>query len=375
MEPKRVSFPAATKDKPYGIAHITMAMITGSAMGPKFSDAVAGFFAAKQRYPDTALIGQSEHLYRMTFRLFEQFTYNPPVASIDRGVADAFLAAIERLPANWGKSKGARDKTLTEVLEQSANAETFISNKTVNRHISALSSLFKWLQHNKAKFELQGDNPFSNQWREEASIDAMQWLPYNIEELNKLFDGEPPSELRWIMLVALFTGMRLNEICQLHKEDLRREEGIWYLNVGNEYEGQRVKSETGFRRVPIHSELLTAGLVDYQQSLANGQRWPGLKPGGADRKLSWYVTRQFTAYCRKVGIKRARVNFHSLRKNFVTCLDNADGVSQADVAAIVGHERGFTLDRYSEGRGLPGLQQIVEQVKYTGLRLSHRYAS
>jgi len=261
------------------------------------------------------------------------------------------------------------------VLEQSANAETFISNKTVNRHISALSSLFKWLQHNKAKFELQGDNPFSNQWREEASIDATQWLPYNIEELNKLFDGEPPSELRWIMLVALFTGMRLNEICQLHKEDVRREEGIWYLNVGNEYEGQRVKSETGFRRVPIHSELLTAGLVDYQQSLANGQLWPGLKPGGADRKLSWYVTRQFTAYRRKVGIKSARVNFHSLRKNFVTCLDNADGVSQADVAAIVGHERGFTLDRYSEGRGLPGLQQIVEQVKYTGLRLSHRYAS
>ena len=44
--------------------------VTGSAMGPKFLDAVAGFFAAgKQRYPDTALIGQSEHLYRMTLGL------------------------------------------------------------------------------------------------------------------------------------------------------------------------------------------------------------------------------------------------------------------------------------------------------------------
>ena len=345
-------------------------MITSNATGPKFSDAVAGYFAAKHGHPDTALIGQSEDLYRITFQLFEQFARDPPVAAIDRDVADAFLEAIKKLPANWGKSKNAREKTLAEVLEQSGNAETFISNKTVNRHISALSSLFKWLQHNRAKFNFKGDNPFSNQSRDEASTGATRWLPYTIEELNRLFAGEPPSELRWIMFVALFTGMRLNEICQLHKDDVRREEGIWYLNVGNEYEGQRIKSEAGFRRIPIHSELLKAGLVDYQKSLANGQLWPGLKPGGPDRKLSWYVTRQFTTYRRKVGITRARVNFHSLRKNVLTCLDNADSVSQADVAAIVGHERGFTFGRYSEGKGLRALQQIVERVKYTGLRLS-----
>lgn len=344
-----------------------------NAMGSKFSDAVAGYFAAKKRHADTALIGQSEHLYGMTFRLFEQFTHDPPVAAIDRDMADAFLQAIEKLPQNWGKSKDSRDKTLTELLEQSANAETFISNKTVNRHISALSSLFKWLQCNKAKFKFEGDNPFSNQWRDEVSTDATRWLPYNIEELNKLFAGEPPSELRWIMFVALFTGMRLNEVCQLHKDDVRLEGDIWYLNVGSDYEGQRIKSEAGFRRVPIHSELQKAGLLNYQKSLADGQLWPGLKPDGPDRKLSWYVTRQFTAYRRKVGITRARVNFHSLRKNFVTCLESANGVSHADIAAIVGHEQGFILGRHSEGKGLPALQLIVERVKYTGLRRSHPY--
>ncbi len=63
------------------------------------------------------------------------------------------------------------------------------------------------------------------------------------------------------------------------------------------------------------------------------------------------------------------MNFHSLRKNFVTCLDNADWVSQGDVAAIVGHERGFTFDRYSEGKGLPALKAIIERVKYPGLKL------
>ena len=42
---------------------------------------------------------------------------------------------------------------------------------------------------------------------------------------------------------------------------------------------------------------------------------------------------------------RPRVNFHSLRKNFVTTLDKTDGVSQADVAAIVGHERDVASKR------------------------------
>jgi hypothetical protein len=65
------------------------------------------------------------------------------------------------------------------------------------------------------------------------------------------------------------------------------------------------------------------------------------------------------------------VNFHSLRKNFVTCLESANGVSQTDIAAIVGHEQGFIFGRHSEGKDLPALQVIVERVKYTGLRLSH----
>jgi integrase len=80
-----------------------------------------------------------------------------------------------------------------------------------------MSSLFKWAQRNKSKSKFQGDNPFANQWRDEASTGATRWLPYKVEELNKLFASDPPQELRWIMLTALFSGMRLNEVCQLRR--------------------------------------------------------------------------------------------------------------------------------------------------------------
>jgi integrase len=60
------------------------------------------------------------------------------------------------------------------------------------------------------------------------------------------------------------------------------------------------------------------------------------------------------------------VSFHSFRKTFVTCLDNA-GVPQHDIAAVVGHARGFTLDTYSGGKGLAKLRDIVEKASWPGL--------
>jgi hypothetical protein len=49
----------------------------------------------------------------------------------------------------------------------------------------------------------------------------------------------------------------------------------------------------------------------------------------------------------------------------VTALDNA-GVHRGDVAAIIGHERGFTPDTYSGGKGLIALASIIEKVEYPG---------
>jgi len=52
----------------------------------------------------------------------------------------------------------------------------------------------------------------------------------------------------------------------------------------------------------------------------------------------------------------------------VTALNQA-GVHQADIAAVIGHAQGFTLDVYSGGPGLKRLRDVVEKVKYPGLKL------
>jgi hypothetical protein len=116
--------------------------------------------------------------------------------------------------------------------------------------------------------------------------------------------------------------------------------------------------------------LVRCGLLKYAKALPIGQLFPGLSPGGPDGKLSWYFTRRYTDYRRSAGVNRPRLAFHSFRKNVSTVLDNA-GVPQSDLAALIGHERGFTFDTYSKGLELERLRGITEKIQYSGLRLTH----
>jgi integrase len=112
---------------------------------------------------------------------------------------------------------------------------------------------------------------------------------------------------------------------------------------------------------------MAAGLLDYREGLpATGQLFPTLRGAGADNKLGWYLGQRFTEYRRKCGVVRPRLAFHSFRKQFATAMDRA-GVPQADISAVLGHSRGFSLNVYSSGPGLKRLQELVERVEYEGI--------
>jgi integrase len=186
--------------------------------------------------------------------------------------------------------------------------------------------------------------------------------------LGRLFAfGKPATVLQWVMLIGLYSGLRLNEICQLKVPDLHREGDIWILDV-REGDGQILKTAAARRWVPVHSQLIAAGLLDYAENLpATGPLFPSLRGSGPDAKRSWYVSQQFTDYRRACGIEQGRrLVFHSLRKNFASALDRA-GVPLADAAALLGHSRGFSWDVYSSGPGLKRLQELVERVEYEGI--------
>jgi integrase len=142
--------------------------------------------------------------------------------------------------------------------------------------------------------------------------------------------------------------MRQAEILQLRGADVKTEAGVLFFDLSKSHQ---LKTKAAVRRVPVHSALMSLGLHKRK-----GLLWP-------EWKSSSYLSKRFTVARRRLGLTRPRLSFHSLRGNLVTALDQA-GVAQADIAALVGHARGFTFDHYSGGAGLKRLRDIIEKVHY-----------
>jgi hypothetical protein len=214
-----------------------------------------------------------------------------------------FPQQIGELDPVWHHIEGAQELPLNKLVEKCANRSGRLTNRTINSYIHALSGVFR-LAGKEGHFE--GRNPFVGRTLEEANS---SWRSYKTDELNKLFSTSllrnMPTEQRicpakyrfenamaWIPLVGLFSGM---QICQMRTSDVQRKEGIWLFNVSDENSGQRLKTEAATRIVPIHSELVRCGFLDYVLALPrNGQLFPALKPGGPDGKYNHYFAKRFT---------------------------------------------------------------------------------
>jgi integrase len=141
----------------------------------------------------------------------------------------------------------------------------------------------------------------------------------------------------WLPVVALFTGARLDELAQLHPDDLKRDQdGISFLALKTtdprkqkaqkdqerlKPEAQRLKNEHSSRAVPIHPFLATIGFLDLFDSDRPGTRvWAELKPGGRPPSWGAEYTQDFMKYRRKCKIYEDLRDFHSFRHTFITCL-------------------------------------------------------
>nr|WP_157033529.1 site-specific integrase [Belnapia moabensis] len=108
-------------------------------------------------------------------------------------------------------------------------------------------------------------NPFV---RIKASFpkDARKRGAFTAEQLGALFQVLCGDEW-WMARIALYTGARLDEICQLVKRDIVVVDGIPCFDIHADAEvGRTVKTQGSVRKVPIHRQLITDGFLDWMES-------------------------------------------------------------------------------------------------------------
>jgi integrase len=107
-------------------------------------------------------------------------------------------------------------------------------------------------------------------------------------------------------LIAVFTGMRREEVCALKGRDFDEHDGIWIVRV-QPTEGRRLKSIASRRDIPIHSELIKIGLREYVAYRGRGFLFPELVPSKVDGARGNPLGRWFHHYWRRIGVDRLSI--------------------------------------------------------------------
>ena len=183
--------------------------------------------------------------------------------------------------------------------------------------------------------------------------------------LGNLDKGRP--ERYWVPLISLYSGSRLNEICQMNVSDIKEQDEIWVINLINDSEDKSVKTVSGNRVVPIHPKLVDLGLLDYVKEIkSNGEikLFPNLRKG----KIADYgsqISQWFGRYLENLGIKKKGKNFHSFRHTVVNHLTSKQ-VYEPFIKELVGHLHGtMTMDVYGGRKPLEVLlNECVVKLDY-----------
>ena len=152
--------------------------------GMKFSEASALYLDEIQRDKNAALTEQTRGQAEAVYRLFQDYSDDVEIGAVTRAMAAEFLATVARLHPHWGRSAEAKKMTLEELLTEFGDKNESLSNRTVNRYVTSLSSVFKWA---RKRGHFDGDNPFTDQARREGDPKKIGWIPYTTDELNTLF--------------------------------------------------------------------------------------------------------------------------------------------------------------------------------------------
>ncbi|HBR2829088.1 TPA: tyrosine-type recombinase/integrase, partial [Klebsiella pneumoniae] len=233
-----------------------------------------------------------------------------------------------------------------------------VAGQTLQNWLTCLGSLYEYA---KRRYDnIPEGNPFHGH-NLEARRTIESYEPFTMKQLITLINSAE-EELQGVILIGLYSGMRLDEIASLKRDDIVEIEGIRCFNI------TKSKTKAGVRLVPIHSKVLP--IVDRWLSLKSGEY---LLPTAnriqrADGKKGPFYSQAFTRLRNKaIPAATNRQCFHSLRGHFITCLDR-NGIEETRIGTITGQvekkAKTEAFRTYSAGPLMRELKQIIELVHY-----------
>ncbi len=181
----------------------------------------------------------------------------------------------------------------------------------------------------------------------------------DVGKLLALAKKETSPALRWLPWLAAQTGSRIGEVAQLWGSFVKKDEGIWYLDIQPAPDAGTIKEDVSARKVPIHQQLIEDGFVDFVKSKGDGPLFYKKSSGDPEKKhASKGVSNRVAAWVRKNGFTDKRIDpNHGLRHWFKThASSTAVGLEDRMVDTLQGHAHATEAGGYFE----PELSEKLE---------------
>lgn len=234
------------------------------------------------------------------------------------------------------------------------------SQKTKKQYLFAYNSFFKWgRKYDKTIREKYKDlaNPFeSHDLREKLSTEIKERKAFTILEVKNIHQKTDDENLRNIIKIGAYTGMRIEELFKIKKADIEKQDNILFINIS------KAKTKAGRRKVPIHSHI--KDLMENYQNINTNDEY--LFPSPAGNKYgnrSDALSKRFGRHKTALGFGSEYV-FHSLRKSLITELQR-NNIDPLTITSIVGHKtNSITFDIYSAGPSLKQKSDAIESLNF-----------
>ena len=305
-----------------------------------------------------------------------------PMAQISREACRELLDILRWLPVNVGKKfPGLSVRDAAERAKKDDRIKT-INATNLNAYMARLTTMLNWA----VAEEYIGRNPARGlQWASTVHPQDRR-APFASWQLARIFDaphfggGEATGARYWVPLLALYSGARLNELCQLDVADIRLIEGVACMVITvasiNGSRDKSLKTKSSERVVPLHPMLLDLGIMAFVE----GKRREGATklfddlPLGARGFRSIAFSRWFSRFLVSANASAPRTCFHSFRHGFRDAARNAK--IERDIGLrlggwITGGSQGEAADAYGSGYHPRVLFEAMSLIDFPDLDLSH----
>lgn len=309
-----------------------------SGISIKFTHLVESFF--KERKRENVITQNTIDDYQSVYTLFIKIMGDIDSTLINHSVANRFKQVLCDWPKNSNKGRLAGLSVEELVSFAQNNPDQRISVSNINKYITRMCTLLDW----SVRHGYTPNNPFERIRLKKSAMNKNERKHYTEEQLDKVFsirmfkehEYKEPHEY-WLPLIALHTGMRLEEMCQLYAGEIVIFRGVRCFRVRDSEVDQKVKSENAIRTVPIHPKLFKLGFDEYLKSFAPGERiFPALT-ANARGKYGGSVSKKFGRIKKnELGFGKEMVFFHSFRHT-VTTRFAVMRVDDKSIKTIVGH--------------------------------------